>query len=279
MGRFFCGWYYRCQSDHQALAIIASYHKAAEGNSSEIQIVTDTDAFHIPFPFSDFHKTGGCVKIADNCFGRDGIRLNIRTSNLVVTGSLQFGPLTEIQYDIMGPFRFLPFMQCRHSVYSMCHTVNGRITINGIPYSFQNATGYIEGDRGRSFPKEYLWTQCSFPDGGLMLSVADIPLGTFRFTGVIGIIYLHGKEYRLATYLGARAVKRQPEEIIIRQGVYTLIIRPEKISGHSLHAPVAGAMKRTIHEHPSCKVSYLFTKNGVPLLTLDAHNAALEYEY
>ena len=41
MGRFFCGWYFRCQSDHQALAIIASYHKAAEGNSSENQIVMD----------------------------------------------------------------------------------------------------------------------------------------------------------------------------------------------------------------------------------------------
>ena len=41
MGSFFCGWYFRCQSDHQALAIIASYHKAAEGSSSEIQIVMD----------------------------------------------------------------------------------------------------------------------------------------------------------------------------------------------------------------------------------------------
>ena len=41
MGSFFCGWYFRCQSDHQALAIIASYHKATEGISSEIRIVMD----------------------------------------------------------------------------------------------------------------------------------------------------------------------------------------------------------------------------------------------
>ena len=37
----FCGWHFRCQSDHQVLAIIASYHKAAEGSSSEIEIVMD----------------------------------------------------------------------------------------------------------------------------------------------------------------------------------------------------------------------------------------------
>ena len=41
MVSFFCGWYFRCQSDHQARAIIASYHKAAEGSSSELQIVMD----------------------------------------------------------------------------------------------------------------------------------------------------------------------------------------------------------------------------------------------
>lgn len=29
MGGYFCGWYFRCQSDHQTLAIIPSYHKTA----------------------------------------------------------------------------------------------------------------------------------------------------------------------------------------------------------------------------------------------------------
>lgn len=64
----------------------------------------------------------------------------------------------------------------------------------------------MEGDRGYSFPRNYVWTQCSFPDGALMLSIADIPIGGFHFTGVISIVLLHGKEYRLATYLGSKAV-------------------------------------------------------------------------
>ena len=40
-------------------------------------------------------------------------------------------------------------------------------------------------------------------------------LGCFHFTGVIGVVLLHGKEYRLATYLGAKVIKIQPDEIII----------------------------------------------------------------
>lgn len=279
MSNYFCGWYFRCQSDHQTLAIIPSYHKVTEGNSCEIQFVTDTEVFHIQFPYSDLEKTSNCVRIDKNYFCADGITLNIQKQDLCASGKIRFGSLKKIQYDIMGPFAFLPFMQCRHSVYSMRHSVNGEVTINGISYSFQNAVGYIEGDRGRSFPKEYLWTQVSFQDGSLMLSIADIPFGGFRFTGVIGVVLLNGKEHRIATYLGARAVKITEEEIIVQQGRYRLIIKPQDFSGQPLHAPVFGAMKRTIHENPSCRVYYLFEENGGPLLRLDAHNATFEYEY
>lgn len=279
MRSLFYGWYFRCQSDHQTLAIIPSVHQTKESSFCTIQLITDTEAFHVQFPYSDYEKDGHLMRIADNCFGADGITLEIQTPGLCISGSLRFGAFTPIQYDIMGPFRYIPFLQCRHSVYSMHHTVNGEILINDTPYVFLNAAGYIEGDRGYSFPREYVWTQCSFPNGALMLSIADIPMGLLRFTGVIGIVLLRGKEYRLATYLGAKANKITTNEIIVRQGKYTFIVKPHDISGHPLRAPISGAMNRTIHEHPSCSVYYRFEENGIPLLELDASNAAFEYEY
>lgn len=151
--------------------------------------------------------------------------------------------------------------------------------MNETPYGFQDAIVYVEGDRGYSFPCKYAWTQCSFPDGALMLSIADIPFGCFHFTGVIGIVLLHGKEYRLATYLGAKAVKLDPDEIIVRQGHFRLSVKPQELFGHPLCAPLGGAMVRTIHEHPACRVSIHFEENGTTLLELDAPNAAFEYEY
>ena len=173
----------------------------------------------------------------------------------------------------------MPFMQCRHSVFSMHHSVDGILSVNGTPYVFLDSIGYIEGDRGYSFPRKYVWTQCSFPDGALMLSIAEILFGCFHFTGVIGIVHLRGKEYSLATYLGAKAVKIEAGEIIIQQGGFTLAVKPQEQSGHPLRAPVGGAMVRTIHEHPSCQVFYRFKRNEIPLLELDAPNAACEYEY
>lgn len=89
---------------------------------------------------------------------------------------------------------------------------------NGETYSFNNGKGYWEGDRGRSFPERYIWTQCCFPQGSLMLSVADIPMAGIHFTGIIGSILWEGREYRLTTYLGARLVHLKNRKLRILQG-------------------------------------------------------------
>jgi len=279
MHSYFCGWYYRCQSGNQTLAIIPSVHKTGEGNFCTIQLITDTDAFQAQFPYDDFSKDKNEIRIGNNRFGGSGVSLDIHAPGFCAEGIVRFGDFTPIRYDIMGPFQYVPFMQCRHSVYSMHHRVDGEIRVNGVSYVFDNAVGYIEGDRGHSFPKEYVWTQCSFPEGALMLSAADIPLGRFHFTGVIGIVLLRGKEYRLATYLGAKAVKIKDGEVIVKQGRFCLTVKQLGLPGHPLLAPVGGTMTRTIHEHPSCKVYYRFTDGDVTLLEFEAPNAAFEYEY
>lgn len=279
MSNYFCGWYYRCQSDQQTLAIIPSIHRVQDSDFCMMQLITDTGAFHVQFPYSDFQKDSTRIQIGKNCFDKDGIHLDIHTPGFRAAGHLILGPFTPLKYDIMGPFQYVPLIQCRHSVYSMQHTVGGTLLVNGVAYEFQNAIGYLEGDRGRSFPKEYVWTYCSVPNGAIMLSVADIPLACYHFTGVIGVILLDGREYRLATYLGAKAIKIQPDEIVIQQRKLSLTVSRYAEQGYPLCAPVSGAMTRTIHEHPSCKVHYRFVEHGMVLLDQDVTNAAFEYEY
>ncbi len=278
MRSYFCGWYFRCQSDCQTFAVIPSVHQTKTSKYCAIQLITDTQSFHTSFPFSEFQKQGNGIRISGNHFGKEGFSLDMHTPDLHAAGFVHFGDLTPIRYDIMGPFRYMPLMQCRHSVFSMRHIVNGELSINGDAFVFQNAAGYMEGDRGYSFPRKYVWTQCSFPDGALVLPIADIPFGGFHFTGIIGIVLLHGKEYRLATYLGAKAVKIEAHEIVVRQSRFVLTAKRQNQSGLPLRAPVSGDMVRTIFEHPSCEVSYRFEENGIPLLELDAWNAAFEYE-
>ncbi|MCI8513854.1 MAG: hypothetical protein HFI93_04390 [Lachnospiraceae bacterium] len=276
---FFYGWYLKCQSDTQTLAVIPAVHRSRNERICSIQIITDTDARTVTFPADLFRRAEKNIFIGENRFGEKGIHLAIDTPRLTVRGNLHFGSLFPLKYDIMGPFAFVPFMECRHSVWSMRHSVRGNVCINEKKYFFQNARGYWEGDRGRSFPKRYIWTQCSFSDGALMLSVADIPMAGIRFTGVIGVILWRGREYRIATYLGARVVQIRNKTVRVVQGNLELDVRLLEASEQALKAPAKGDMVRTIRESVSCRASYRFCKGGDTLFAFETDRASFEFEY
>lgn len=178
----------------------------------------------------------------------------------------------------MGPFSLFPFLECRHSVRSMRHSVCGRVNVNGKEYLFRDAFGYWEGDEGHSFPKEYAWTQCSFPGGSLMLSVADVPFAGLHFRGIIGVVLWKGREYRLATYLGARAMQDGALSIRIVQGNLELEARLLEEVRSPLKAPVNGSMTRTIHENAACRAYYRFRKGGRTFFSFETDRASFEYE-
>lgn len=274
----FYGWYLKCQSDTQTLAFIPAVHRVGRKRTCSIQVITNNDTWTIPYSADAFCKKGKYIRIEKNQFCEKGIRLAIQTPEVTIKGKLRFGPLFPLEYDIMGPFAVVPFMECRHSVYSMQHLVNGTVYINGQKYSFQNAYGYWEGDRGRSFPKEYIWTQCSFSEGSLMLSVADVPIGDIYFTGIIGVVLWQGKEYRIATYLGARAVLIKNKRIKIIQGNLELDAWLLEENGHPLKVPKTGDMVRTIHESAATRACYRFRKNGRTLFSFETDKASFEYE-
>lgn len=279
MSGFFYGWYLKCQSDTQTLAVIPAVHSAGRKRTCSIQIITDNDAWTVACNADLFQRTRKNIFIGENRFGEKGIKLAIHTPQLTIKGKLDFGPLCPLKYDIMGPFALVPFMECRHSVWSMRHSVRGNVHINGEKYSFHNAWGYWEGDRGRSFPKEYIWTQCCFSGGALMLSVADIPMAGIHFTGIIGAILWQGKEYRIATYLGARVVQIQNNMVRVIQGNLELEAQLLEASDRPLKAPANGDMIRTIHESASSRAFYRFRKKGRTLFAFETDRASFEFEY
>lgn len=279
MQGFFYGWYLKCQSNTQTLAIIPAIHQTGKKRTCSVQFITDNNAWTVPFPADTFRRSKGNIFIEKNRFGKSGIRLTINTPELNVRGKLDFGPLSPLKYDIMGPFSLVPFLECRHSVWSMQHSVFGTVYINKQEYSFQSAWGYWEGDRGRSFPREYVWTQCLFPGGSLMLSVADIPMAGFHFNGVICAVLWQGREYRLATYLGARAVRIRNGVVRVIQGDLELEARLIERSDSPLKAPTMGDMVRTIHESAACRASYRFRKGNHTLFAFETDRASFEYEY
>ena len=220
MDNTFCGWYFKCRAGGRTLALIPAVQRRRGKISCSLSVICGEKHWNLTLPPEGARMEWGRPRAAlgGSVFREDGIRLSVHTPPLTAEGALRFGSPVRLRYDIMGPFRFVPFLECRHRVFSMSHPVDGKVTLNGREYDFSGGEGYIEGDRGVSFPKWYGWTQCGFPGGALMLSVAEIPFGPLRFTGIIGVVMFRGREYRLATYLGARVARVTKEEICVEQG-------------------------------------------------------------
>lgn len=276
MRDLFYGWYFKCQSEERTLALIPAVHQSGGKRTCSIQVITEGESFTVAFPGKVYRRRKGILSIGRNQFNEEGIYLAVNSKKLHMKGRLRFGELTPLKSHIMGPFAYLPFLECSHMVWSMQHTVNGTIFLNGEEYRFHNARGYWEGDKGRSFPRTYLWTQSFLPEGSVMLSVADIPLGRFSFRGIIAVVYWKGREYRMATYLGATVVEMEEGMVRIRQRKLELEVRLLEAAEQPLRAPSDGRMSRIIHESVACKVFYRFRRDGHTLFALEENMASFE---
>ena len=280
-GPYFEGWYFKCQTKNEhSLALIPAMHIRETGQkSASIQVITEDRAWWLEYPVSSFSasKDSLCIRLNGNHFLAAGLLLNIEQDGLSIHGRVQFGSFRCLKSDIMGPFRWLGNMECAHSVISMGHALYGRLELNGHVLDFSGETGYIEADRGRSFPTSYLWTQCIWEGCSLMLSVATIPLGKISFTGCICAIVRNGKEYRIATYRGAQIQTWSAQGAILKQGKYWLEVQLLEQKAQSLRAPSNGDMKRTVHESLCAKVRYRFWRDRELLFDHTAAQASYEY--
>src|SRR5208337_1435148 len=166
------------------------------------------------------------IRVGGNVFAEEGIVLDLSSEEGRFRGELSFGPFKRLPSrvfwpGVMGPYYFVPFMECRHGLVSLDHGVDGsfehdsRRVEMGRPGSDDGSRGrgYIEKDWGSSMPSSWIWMQSNnFESAGdsFMLSIADIPWLGAAFTGFLcvgclgGRGPLGGRLLREATYTGAR---------------------------------------------------------------------------
>ena len=279
---YFEGWYLKHQCEDDSIAFIPALHMNEAGiPTCSIQVITPNDSYTVDFPKEDFMVSSSqfFVKMGNNVFSKDGMSVDLHTDKFKINGHIDYNEITPIHSDIMGPFRFFPFMQCNHGVVSLSHNLSGTLNINEKMVNFNGGVGYIETDWGSSFPSDYLWTQCNWQDGGncsVMLSIANIPISAISFTGCIGTIYYKDKEYRLATYNGARIIEYSKDTAIVKQGRYALIVTALDYKPCSLKAPCQGTMNRTVHESLESKVRYHFLERDKTVFDIVSHKASFE---
>lgn len=283
---YFEGWYFKCTNGKDTISFIPGIHIENNKKSAFLQIITKETSYFIPYSFEEFTFTYEpfSIAIGNNTFSLTSIHLSIATADVSLTGSLAFSHSLSLEKkflspNIMGPFSFLPFMECNHAILSMKNTINGFLQLNKTSYTFKKGAGYIEKDWGCSFPKTYEWLQGNcfqHTDASFFFSIADIPFKSFRFDGFICVLTVAGKEYRFTTYNGAHLEKINPYFFILRKNRLKLEIRVEGNHFFALQAPKNGSMEQTIKESVDSNIHLQLYRNNTLLMDDFSTNCGLE---
>ena len=258
--RFFGKYYKFISNDGFSFAIIIALSN--EGKS--IQLITKNGSFNI--------KNIDQVKLIDE----NKFVFNIEQDNLTFIGTISLGKLHPLKKKVMGPFTYIPFMECKHDIYSMFHELDGEIVCNNIKYNFNQGRGYIEGDKGVNFPSKYIWyNSCLTNEIGITLAIASIPFHLFSFTGVLCFIKIKDKEYYMCTWNNVKIKQIDKSSLVLKKGKYQLKLSLLDDEGHLLAAPKKGAMTRYIKENIVVKSKYEFSyKNEIILSAEDEFSSS-----
>lgn len=285
---YFEGWYYKCVSADglYTLAFIPGISKNTQDPHAFIQVfVSKTDdldtklsSYYFRYDPSDFSygHDDFFVRIGKNYFSKDTVEIELQNEKVNIVGVLTMKNTTPIKRslwmpNIMGFFGYFNFMECYHGIVSMTHQLSGSLSLNQTKISFNQGKGYIEKDWGKSFPRAYVWLQSNHfkeSNTSFMFSYADIPFLGFYFKGLIANLYLKGKEYRFATYNGAKVKSEhvEPRKVnyILKKGRYKLAIEAHSTNEIALASPRNGKMIEQIKEGLSGTITIkLYQKNSL----------------
>jgi len=291
--RYFEGWYYKVVNaeETKAFAFIPGIAMDENGKQQAFVQVLDgrkrTAEYH-KFDATEFRPLDGKfeISLANNFFSGNTLRLDLPTAQ----GQLSFHqqrPWPSHLYSpgIMGPFSFVPFMECYHGILSMDHIIEGQLTIHGETIDFDNGRGYMEKDWGHSFPSAYFWMQTnhfSQPGISLKASVANITWLGSSFVGHIAGIWLHNRLIQFTTYNGSKLIKsvadKEKVELIMENANHRLEILAHRETATLLDSPIAGFMDGRIEESMTSTIDVLLIdkKKKTILLHDIGRNAGLE---
>lgn len=270
---YFEGWYFKQVSrDREAvLSLIPGISLKEDDPHAFIQVISsvDSESAYIRYPIEEFSSDPGRfeISIGKNRFSRDSVHLE----DPLVSGDLSYGsplwtPPVWYAPNVMGPYTYVPTMECNHAVLSLDHEVSGSLRFRDRSITFDGGHGYQEKDWGTSFPSKWVWLQCnSFGQKGtsLFLSYARIPWRGTSFLGYIASLSLAGEVHHFTTYTRSRCVAERIEspciQFLLENRKLRLSLTARAPEGSELIAPVKGSMERKIFESLSAEVSMQVT--------------------
>jgi len=292
---YFEGWYFKhVSSDKEDVwSFIPGIAISREDSHAFIQVLNGrTGESHVyEYGVEDFSASAKELKlqIEKSRFSTGGIELDLANKTTKITGKLSFSslekyPASLLKPGIMGWYSFIPFMECKHGVVSMFHTLKGGLQVNDNYIDFNGGSGYIEKDWGSSFPESWIWLHCNTFDSShssFTFSVAKIPwLGSY-FIGFISYLKLEGRFFNFSTWSGAHIKKLEylDNRLIFQLSNKDYILEVEAVNQQAgnLKAPKLGSMNRVIKESVDATIELkLSTHTGNVLFQDSGTRAGME---
>lgn len=289
---YFEGWYFKNTNKENGISFIPGININENERKSFIQVITNKESYYVNYSIEEFKFSDNpfCVKIGKNLFSKTNLHIDIddRKQNLKINGDIKYTNSKNIKTNlfnpnIMGPFSYIPFMECNHAILCMKNKTYGKININGNKINFDDGIGYIEKDCGCSFPKNYIWCQANnFKNSkaSFMLSIANIPFKAFNFRGVICDLIIDDDEYKFTTYNNSKIIKYNVNDkylnITLKKGEYNINIKSKYDKGLNLKAPVKGKMDKYIFENINSKIDITLKKDSQIIFEDTSYNCGLE---
>lgn len=282
---YFEGWYSKIVTKELSLAVIFGVSITETKKYAFIQTNdTLTGSYYEEFPWNQLslQEHPFSVSMGDNMLSMQSMSLHLSNG---MQCSVDFSAMTPIhrssyQPTIMGPFAYLKNMECIHAVISLQHDVTGTLRLKDHSYII-DGLGYMEKDRGTSFPLNYTWFQSNHANKKMtafFFSLAHIPMQKLHFQGCICILMVEGVQYRFATYLGAHIRYVKDKEIyVITQLPYKVYIKMVPNQTYGLLAPKNGNMDTMIYESLNSEAIVHVLKHGKRIHTLAFKKGGYEH--
>lgn len=215
MKNFFEGWYFKLvdKRARNAFALIPGvfWGKQKRDHHSFLHILDGRYAGYeyVSLPTKCFSAASPLKIILDQIgsFSLKQISLAVQGNEQNVAAAVQFHqrkpwPSRLWSPGSMGPYNFLPGMQCYSQVCLMDAELSGCVQINGRRINMDGGRGYVEKNWGRAFPHSWIWIQSNNflgEDAALSCSIGHIPLLSTSFRGFLIGLYVQGTFYEFTT--------------------------------------------------------------------------------
>ena len=274
----FENWYFKLVDikKENTLGILVGIHKRQQGDEAFVQVIGNriSENICIHYPLEAVKSKETEIQIGESLLGLQQITLNIQKEGFKLRGELILSNHKQLKQSLwipglMGPYKYLPFLESYHEVISLQHTLMGSLWLNEKQIVFNEGKGYIEKDWGRAFPNVWLWAQCNHfkrQDVALMIGVARLPIFFNYYTCFAIPIYYKDQVEIFSNYNGGHLAKlyryKGYVHLIVTQKNKILDIKIYGSDKVSCVTSRSSHMIRDVYACDTAKIELLITENG-----------------